>query len=235
MSNIFTINELLWLFYIIINYTFVLFAYKKWGKLGLLIFIPLAIVMANIQVNKLMVLFGVETTMGNIAYGSIFLIEDILSENYGKKYAKHVISIGFATMIFTTIIMNIAIMINASANDTAQVHLYALFKPFYRLTFASLLAYGVSAFIDIYSYQMIRNIWPSFKNIWIRNNLSTIFSQIIDNIIFTVVAFAGVFEFKILISIMFSTYFLKLIISTLDTPFVYVAAWWKKKGKIEEI
>ena len=82
---------------------------------------------------------------------------------------------------------------------------------------------------------MIRNIWPSFKNIWIRNNLSTIFSQIIDNIIFTVVAFAGVFEFKILISIMFSTYFLKLIISTLDTPFVYVAAWWKKKGKIEEI
>ena len=77
MSNIFTINELLWLFYIIINYTFVLFAYKKWGKLGLLIFIPLAIVMANIQVNKLMVLFGVETTMGNIEYGIKFLIFSI--------------------------------------------------------------------------------------------------------------------------------------------------------------
>ena len=235
MINIFTINEFLWLLYILINYTFVLFSYKKWGKLGLLIFIPLSIVIANIQVNKLMLLFGVETTMGNIAYGSIFLIEDILSENYGKKYAKHVISIGFATMIFTTIIMNIAVIITSSANDTAQVHLYALFKPFYRLTIASLIAYCVSSFIDIYLYQVIRNIWPSFKNIWIRNNLSTIFSQIIDNIIFTVVAFAGVFEFKILISIMFSTYFLKLIISIFDTPFVYIAAFWKKKGKIEEI
>ncbi|WP_068267803.1 queuosine precursor transporter [Caviibacter abscessus] len=234
MKNIFTLNELLWLIYIIVNYTFILIAYKKWGKVGILIFIPLSIVVANIQVNKLMTIFGVVTTMGNIAYGGIFLIEDILSENYGKQYAKKVITIGFATMIFMTIIMSIAIHVNVAPEDTAQPHLVALFAPLYRLTFASLTAYGCSSLVDIYAYQAIRSLWPSFKNIWIRNNLSTILSQIVDNVIFTLVAFAGIYDFKILISIMFSTYFLKVIISTLDTPFVYIAAWWKKEGKIEE-
>lgn len=228
-------NEILWLLYIIVNYSFVLLAYKKWGKLGLMMFVPLSIVVANIQVNKLMVLFGVTTTMGNIAYGGIFLIQDILSENYGKKYAKTVIFIGFVTMIFMTAVMNIAISITPALDDMAQGALVSLFVPLYRLTIASLVAYGVSTYLDANLYQGIRKIWPSFKNIWIRNNFSTIFSQIADNIIFTIIAFYGVYDWQVLISIMFSTYFLKIIISVADTPFVYIAALWKKQDKIKEL
>ena len=33
----------------------------------------------------------------------------------------------------------------------------------------------------------------------------------------------------------FSTYFLKIIISILDTPYVYLAAKWKEEGKIRDI
>ena len=56
-------NEMLWLGYMLFNYTAVLIAYKFWGKVGLLIFVPLSVVLANIQVLKMMNLFGVETTM----------------------------------------------------------------------------------------------------------------------------------------------------------------------------
>ncbi|WP_067143318.1 queuosine precursor transporter [Oceanivirga salmonicida] len=235
MIEIFGRNEFIWLIYILVNYCFMLFAYRKWGKLGIMMFIPLSIVIANIQVNKLIVLFGVEATMGNIAYGGIFLIEDILSENYGKKYAKTVVAIGFLTMVFTTIVMNLAILISPSEADTAQNAIKALFSPLLRLTVASLMAYTISTYLDIHLYQLIRKIFPSFKNIWIRNNLSTIISQIVDSVIFTLVAFVGIYDTNILISIMFSTYFLKLIISIADTPFVYIAAWWKKKGIIKEV
>lgn len=227
-------NEILWIVYIFINFSFVLFAYKKLGKIGVLIFIPLSIVVANIQVNKLMYLFGVETTMGNIAYGGIFLIEDILSENYGKKLAKTGVFMGFFTMLFMTIVMNLAIYINPSINDTANPHLIALFKPLYRLSFASLIAYISSSFLDIYLYQFIKKFFPKFSDLWIRNNLSTLISQILDNIIFTIIAFAGVYNTSTLISIMFSTYFLKIIISICDTPFVYLATYWKKNGLIKE-
>ncbi len=233
--DIFTNNELIWIIYIFINYLFILFAYKKWGKLGILVFIPLCIVIANIQVNKLVVLFGASATLGNIAYGGIFLIEDILAENYGKQYAKTIISIGFLTMVFTTLVMNLAILITPASADMAQDAIKTLFTPMFRLTIASLLAYSVSTYVDMNLYQFIKNFSPSFKNIWIRNNLSTLISQIVDGVIFTLIAFLGVYDTKTMLSIMFSTYFMKLIISAADTPFVYMATWWKKNGKIKEI
>lgn len=228
-------NELIWFCYLVVNYGFILYAYKKWGKIGLMLFIPLSIIVANIQVNKFICLFGIDATMGNIAYGGIFLVADILSENYGKKYAKHIVSMGFLTMIFMTVIMNIALKISPTPIDTLQPHLEALFTPLYRLTFASLVAYGASSLIDVYSYQAIRKVFPSFGSIWIRNNLSTIFSQIIDSVVFTVIAFIGVVDTKTLLSFIFTTYALKFIVSLCDTPFVYIAAHWKKTGKIKEL
>ena len=79
----FGVNELIWLGLLFTNYLVILMAYRFWGRVGLFIFVPLSVVLANIQVLKMMTLFGVDTTMGNIAYGGVFLISDILSENYG--------------------------------------------------------------------------------------------------------------------------------------------------------
>lgn len=233
MNNIFGRNEFIWLVYILINYSAILMAYRKWGKTGLFVFVPISIILANIQVTKLVVLFGFETTLGNIAYSSIFLISDILTENYGKKEAQKTISMGFVTIIFTTIVMNIALAITPSANDTNQAVIQAVFGPFTRITFASMLAYVVSSNVDINLYQLIKKIKPDYENIWIRNNFSTLFSQIIDNVVFNVVAFAYVLPVNIIISIIVSTYILKVITSIFDTPFLYIATYWKNKGQIE--
>ena len=78
----FGVNELLWLGYLILNFSAVALAYRFWGKGGLLSVVPLSIVLANIQVGKMMTLFGFDgITMGNIAYGGIYLASDILTEN----------------------------------------------------------------------------------------------------------------------------------------------------------
>ena len=233
-SKIFTINEATWLFYVVINFSVILLAYRKWGRVGLLAFTPISIILANVQVSKLVILFGVETTLGNIAYSSIFLISDILTENYGKKEARKVIGIGFLTMIFTTVIMNIAIFLRVSPNDVNQQHLIALLGPFTRFTVGSLTAYVVSSNVDILLYLGIKKITPEYKNLWIRNNASTLISQVVDNVIFNTIAFVGVYSMPTIISIIFSTYFLKIITSIFDTPFVYVATYWKNKGKIND-
>ena len=67
-SKIFTINEATWLFYVVINFSVILLAYRKWGRVGLLAFTPISIILANVQVSKLVILFGVETTLGNIKF-----------------------------------------------------------------------------------------------------------------------------------------------------------------------
>lgn len=228
-------SEIIWLIYILINYTFIVLAFKKWGKVGVFMFVPISIILANIQVSKLMHIFGVDTTMGNIAYSGVFIASDILTENYGKDVAKKSVGIGFFTMIATTIFMSLAIAVSPSESDTSQEHLKYIFGNFSRFTVASLTAYYISSTVDIHLYQWIKSITPSFKYIWIRNNASTLISQIVDNIIFTTIAFTGKYSISLMISIAFSTYFLKIITSLMDTPFVYIATYLKNKGKIKEV
>ena len=230
----FGVNELMWLGYLLLNFTAVILAYRFWGKAGLLSIVPLSIVIANIQVGKMMTLFGVDTTMGNIAFGGIYLASDILSENEGKKYARKVVSLGFASMLFTTFIMQIVLKIQVAPSDTMQGALSQVFGFMPRLAIASVTGFAASQAFDIWSYQAIRKLRPSFNDIWIRNNASTMLSQILDNIVFSFMAFLGVYSMKEIIVIIFSTYFLKVVIALLDTPFVYIATIWKNNGKVSE-
>ena len=231
----FGVNELLWLGYLILNFSAVALAYRFWGKGGLLSVVPLSIVLANIQVGKMMTLFGFDgITMGNIAYGGIYLASDILTENEGKHYSRKVVSLGFAAMLFTTFIMQIVLKVKVSPDDTMQGALSAVFGFMQRLAISSVCGFAVSQSFDIWSYQFIRKFRPSYRDIWIRNNASTMISQILDNIVFSFLAFTGVYPFKTVIGIIFSTYLLKIVISLLDTPFVYIATLWKKQGKISD-
>ena len=225
----FGVNELLWLGYLILNFSAVALAYRFWGKGGLLSVVPLSIVLANIQVGKMMTLFGFDgITMGNIAYGGIYLASDILTENEGKHYSRKVVSLGFAAMLFTTFIMQIVLKVKVSPDDTMQGALSAVFGFMPRLAISSVCGFAVSQSFDIWSYQFIRKFRPSYRDIWIRNNASTMISQ------FSFLAFTGVYPFKTVIGIIFSTYLLKIVISLLDTPFVYIATLWKKQGKISD-
>lgn len=228
-------NEVIWLIYIIVNYSLILLAYRLWGKVGLFISIPLSIILANIQVLKLITLFGISATMGNIAYSGVFIVDDILSENYGQKVAKKGVAIGFFCLIFTTLVMSIALKIIPASEDTYQPILQSIFSNFGRLTVASLVAYVISSLTDIYLFQLIKKSLPSFKNLYIRNNVSTLFSQVVDSVVFVIIAFYGVYDNRLLFEIAFSTYFLKVITSFADTPFVYLATYFKRKNKIIEL
>lgn len=67
------------------NFGAIILAYRFWGKIGLFIWIPIASIVANIQVTKTIDLFGLTATLGNIVYAGSFLVTDILNENHGKR------------------------------------------------------------------------------------------------------------------------------------------------------
>lgn len=231
-------NELLWLIMLAMNFGAVLFAYKSFGKIGLFIWIPVSTILANVQVLITLELFGFVATLGNIIYASGFLVTDILSENYGKKEAEKAIKIGFFSLIATTLIMNVCLLfvpINDPESMTMFSNLKAIFSMMPRITLASLSAYWISQKHDVWAYQFWRKKFSKTKHIWIRNNLSTMISQFIDSIIFTIIAFTGVLPLNIMIEIFITTYILKWLVAALDTPFVYLAVKMKKQGKIGEI
>lgn len=217
-----------------VNFASITCIYRYFGKIGLYAWIPISSILANIQVVLLVNLFGYETTLGNIMYAGGFLVTDILSENYGEKAAKKAVRIGFVSMIAMAVLMKIAVMFEPSDVEASHANFESLklifdFMP--RILLAGIAAYAVSQSHDIWAYNFWKKKFPSKRFIWLRNNASTIVSQLIDNIIFTSIAFWGVYEFDVLIQIFFVTYFMKVAVALFDTPFVYAASSMKKSVK----
>ena len=73
-------NEFLWAIMLLVNFLAIIFAYSKFGKIGLYAWIPISTILANIQVVMLVDLFGFGTTLGNILYAGGFLVTDIKEE-----------------------------------------------------------------------------------------------------------------------------------------------------------
>jgi uncharacterized integral membrane protein (TIGR00697 family) len=225
-------NECLWLAMAVLDFALVLLLYRLHGRLGLLIWVPIATILANVQVLKVVELFGVSATLGNVAYGSIFLATDILSENHGKRAARSAVGIGFISMLSMLAIMTLALQFVPAEGDFAHEHLQVLFAFMPRVVAASLLAYVVSQYHDVWSYQVWRRLLPATRYLWVRNNFSTLVSQAIDTLIFTTVAFAGVFEREVFWSIVLTTYVLKAVVAMMDTPCIYIAKYLFDRGKI---
>ncbi len=222
------INELLWLILLLVNFAAILLAYRIWGRLGLFIWIPVAVMVANVQVTKTIELFGITATLGNIVYASSFLVTDILSENYGKKEAGRAVIIGFFALIMFTLLMNLALFFEPSSEDFAHESLSTIFGFLPRIMLASLVAYGISQSHDIWAFHFWKKKWPQTKHLWLRNNLSTMVSQLLDSVLFTLIAFYGVFSTGVVLEIMITTYLLKWIVAALDTPFVYLGKYMFK-------
>lgn len=174
-------------------------------------------------------LFGMDGSMGDISYIGVYLISDILSENYGKEMARKIIFLGMFSVFATTVIMYLSLQLIPSSYDQAQSALNNIFGFFPRLVLASICAFAVSQSYDILAYQFWRRKFPGFANIWIRNGMSTLVSQLIDNALFTIIAFSGVFSVKYMLQIFITSCVLRTIISLLDTPFVYWSVVIKKK------
>lgn len=231
-------NEILWFLMMLVNFLCITFAYKNFGKIGLYIWIPISTILANVQVVMLVKLFGMDATLGNILYAGGFLVTDILSENYGKKDAQLAVKIGFFSLIAMTLIMQFAInFVPMDVDNSLEIFngVKGIFSLMPRLMLASLTAYFVSQNYDILAYEFLRDKKPSKKFIWLRNNLSTMTSQFIDTLIFTLIAFYNVYSNDVLVGIVISTYVIKFIVAFCDTPFIYIASYLYNNNKIKEI
>lgn len=216
-------NEVLGIGFAILNMIFVLIMYKFFGRTGLFVWVGFATVLANIQVVKLIEIFGLTATLGNAVYGSIFLVTDILNEKYGKKEAKKAVWLGFTSLIMMTIIMQVVLQFEPAPDDFAQESLTTIFGLIPRIALGSMIAYIISQYTDVLIFSFLRKLFPSDGAFWIRNNGSTMISQLLDTLIFTSIAFLGVYPTDVWISIFISTYVLKFLVSIVGTPFGYLA------------
>ena len=177
-------NEFLWILTLVLSFSSIILCYKYLGKNGLFLWIIVATIVSNIQTVKTVELFGLETSLGTILYGSTFLATDILNYKYGLKESRKTIIYGFLSMTIMTLFMVICLLYKPSPNDFAQDSLMTIFSFNVRITIGSLLGFVTSQFIDTAIFHKLQN---KYNKLWLSNNVSTLICQAIDTIIFTVV------------------------------------------------
>lgn len=222
------INELLLIASIIFIFGAVLLAYRFFGKIGLYCMSVLATVLANIEVVILVNAFGMEQTLGNVLFASTFLITDILSECEGKREANKAVFLGILASVFFLLLSQSWLLYRPSENDFVFESMKTVFSNTPRMILSSLFAYAVSQLFDVWLYHK----WWAFTEkkfdnkrrfLWLRNNGSTLISQILNTVLFNVIAFAGIYDSKTLVSIVISSYVIFIVTSLADTPAVYIA------------
>ena len=225
-------QELLWLTTLVLDLGGTLVLYRLFGKAGLQVAIATAIILANLQGPKLTVIFGMETSLGVIFYSSIFFATDVLSENYGKEEANKAVRMGFAVSVIVLLMMSFSMLylpsqMPATAEFSANVHnAFATILNFTpRMIIGSLIAYAISQSFDVWAFHKIKAVTGD-RWLWLRNNLSTMSSQVIDTAIFTLIVWAPIVGIKSALGLGFAKYILKLVIAMIDTAFIY----WAKRS-----
>ena len=228
-------NELILIISVVIIYSATVFTYKFFGKSGIYVFNAIITILANIEVLILVKAFGMEQTLGNVLFASTYLMTDILSENEGKKAAHKAVHLGMFAAVTMVVVSQSWFLYTPAESDWVTPALKTVFSVTPRLLFASLLGYIVSQKLDVFLYHKIwsfteKKTGDKKKFLWLRNNCATLTAQIVNTVLFNVVAFYGVYPTKTLVSIIVSGYLIYVVTSLLDTPFLYLARKLTKKA-----
>lgn len=225
-------NEMLFFAEIMLTFGTVVAAKKAFGKEGLTAWIAIATVLANIMTAKTVTLFGMDTTLGTVLFASTFLATDILTECYGKETAKRAVQVGVLSAIGFIVTSQIALAYTASPYDYASEFMGGLFGLNLRISIASVVMYFIANYVDVLLYDKLRRAMDG-KKMWVRNNVSTILCNGLENFAFIWLAFAGIYPLKEILIIAGSSTLVEVIAAVCDTPFLYLATRWKDGERTE--
>lgn len=215
-------NVVLLIVEIVCTFAAVVAAGKFFGKAGLLAWVPIASILANIMTAKTIDVFGLSSTMGTVLFASTFLATDILTEKYGFNEAKKAVWMGMAGVLFYIVSSQIAIRYIPSMFDYAHDSMQVIFSLSLRISIASIIMYFISNMADVYIYNKLKTKMGG-KYIWIRNNVSTILCNCLENFLFMFLAFWGTFDFHTILIMALSTSVIEMFAGVCDTPFLYLA------------
>ena len=174
-------------------------------------------------------IFGSHLSVAVFFFPIVFLMTDVIGEVYGKRLAKLFVRMGF---ISTALFLFYSVL--SMSFPWAEKGLWAeesyelIFGVSGRIAIASLVAFAVAEYKDVFAFFFVRaKIGP--RLFWLRSLLSNIWSQLLDSALFMVIAFAGVYDTRTLISIIITWWLFKVAMGFLYTPLSYLGIYILRK------
>jgi len=198
------------------------------------IFLTSLVVGNIIGTTKFVNVFGLTVPAGTLAYPFTFLATDLICELYGKKRAQVLVWVGFSMNFFMLGLMMLGHYLkDASGVSGATSTFESVYGFMIGNVIASMFAYLVAQSVDVKLFHFWKHLTKG-KHLWLRNNLSTVVSQLVDTTaILSVLYIANnlgdsVRTISDLISLIIASYLFKFCIALLDTPLFYIGVWGLK-------
>lgn len=185
-----------------------------------------ALVTCNLIANKFITLdLGFYTfvlSAGVLPYPITFLITDILSEIYGRKKTNIVVIVGFVASMFVLLILWMGSLFPSIPNSPVSSSQYDLvFQNSWRVILASMVAYLIAQLIDVRMFHFWKRLTKGRK-LWLRNNASTIVSQLVDTTLVVLVLFVGTLDAETMVGYIRDGWVFKALCALIDTIFIYI-------------
>jgi hypothetical protein len=192
--------------------------------------------------------------VGVLPYPITFLCTDIISEIYGRKRANMLVWVGLLLNAWVLFVMWFGGWLQAPENLASSGGLpleiidgkpvapygyvfYEVRTLTFGATFASMIAYITAQFVDVQIFHYLK-IKTKGKLLWLRNNVSTVTSQLIDSIAVILITHYYAHALPIdtnadistvLIAFILSSYLFKLFFALFDTIPIYIAVNYLRK------
>ena len=176
-----------------------------------------SLVLAAVMASKIIRVGPIVVPAGVLAYCLTFLITDVISEIWGKEQAQTVVMGGFITLVLVFALTTASIVWPPASFWPHQQAYQTILGSSARIMVASLTAYLFSQYHDVWAFHFWKRV-TSERFLWLRNNASTIVSQLLDSVVFITIAFYGSMPVMPLIV---GQWVFKVGIALLDTPLVY--------------
>ncbi|MBU0800573.1 MAG: queuosine precursor transporter [Alphaproteobacteria bacterium] len=183
--------------------------------------IVMMMVLLGVTDAKVVLVFGLPITLGTALYVTIFLATDVLTENYGRKVAVDTAKMSvFALVLFQIYLQAIRIADPAADVQSLSDAMDVVFTASLRIVVAGLVVYYISQRLDIALYDWMKRR-SGEGQLWLRNNVSTLVSQLFDTFAFAFLAFYGMFDGWLALAAV--AYGVKAFVIIVDTPFAYLS------------
>lgn len=191
------------------------------------------LLISNIASTKIFQFSFLSVDGGIIVFPLSYIFGDILTEVYGYKRSRKVIWLGFGSALLMSIVLIIVGMLPESHDWGKQKAYMDILGTTPRIVLASLIAYFAGEFTNSFILAKMK-ILTKGKHLWARTIGSTVFGQIIDTVIFSVIAFLGLLPTSILFEIILANYIIKTGVEVILTPVTYKIVSWLKREENED-
>ncbi len=175
--------------------------------------------------------FPLNASVAILTFPLIFTINDVITEVFGKERARSVVLSALVVIVgillFSLLAVNLPPSMRFLPNEKAYDAIFGLSA---RIAAASLTAFIISDFLDIYLFSYIRKKLGK-KALWLRNNASNFIAQFFDTVLFMFLAFYAFdksFDANLMFlwSLILPYWLLKCFMSIIETPLVYLGVNW---------